>query len=67
MRDSHKRSFTKALTWRAAATGTTMLLVFAFTGELILASTIGALEAISKIGLYHTHERAWNKLNWGKL
>jgi uncharacterized membrane protein len=37
-----------------------------FTGKPILSLGVGALEATSKIALYYTHERIWNKINWGK-
>lgn len=60
------RSLLKALTWRTLATLTTAALVFAFTGELALAITIGSLEVLAKMGLYFVHERAWQKIGFGK-
>ena len=61
-----KRSFAKAISWRAIATSTTMALVFLFTGELSLAAGIGILDVIFKLTLYYGHERLWNLIKWGK-
>ena len=67
MKDHHHRSIAKAVSWRIFASITTMLIVFFFTGELILSVGIGATEVLSKMAIYYGHERAWNKINWGKL
>ena len=64
--ESSLRSVVKALSWRIVATLTTALLVFAFTGRLDLAVTVGALEALAKMALYFVHERVWNKLDFGR-
>jgi adenylylsulfate kinase len=60
------RSLLKALSWRTLATITTGVLVFVFTGELALAITVGSLEVIAKMFLYFLHERAWQKIKFGK-
>ena len=64
--ESNTRSIAKALSWRIMATLTTTTLVFVFTGRLTLAVTVGALEAVTKMGLYFMHERIWNKLHFGR-
>jgi len=61
-----KRSIAKAITFRVAATIITVILVFFFTDNLNLASTIGFLDLISKLILYYLHERAWNIVSLGK-
>ncbi len=66
MVEQKRRSLVKALTWRAIATATTMTLVFLFTGEMSLAVGVGALDIIFKLIFYYVHERAWNKLSWGR-
>ncbi len=66
MHDKHIRSITKGLSWRVLATLTTMILVFAFTGKLALAIGVGVLEIITKLLIYYAHERAWDKIKWGK-
>lgn len=64
--DNNKRSVAKSVTWRVLATLTTMALVFAFTGELALAASIGFFEVIAKMIIYYAHERAWNMVAWGR-
>jgi len=66
-----KRSFAKAISWRAIATLTTMALVYLFTRELSLAAGVGILDFIFKLTLYYGHERLWherlwNLIKWGK-
>jgi uncharacterized membrane protein len=64
--EMHKRSVVKALTWRMIATLTTMSLVFIFTGDLTLAGTVGFFDIALKLFFYYLHERAWNRLSWGR-
>jgi len=61
-----KRSILKAITFRIIATITTILLVLLFTGNWALANTVGALDLVSKLGLYYVHERLWLRVPWGK-
>jgi uncharacterized membrane protein len=63
---SRKRSVAKSITWRVLATLTTTTLVYIFTGEVGLSLSIGVLEATFKMLIYYLHERAWNKIKWGK-
>lgn len=67
MREYHKRSAVKAISWRALATITTMAVVFIFTRRLTLALEIGAVEVVAKLLFYYLHERLWNAIRWGKL
>ena len=48
------------------ATLTTTLIVFAVFGKLELALAVGVIESSTKIILYFVHERAWNKIKFGK-
>ncbi len=64
--DIRKRSIVKAIAWRVIATTTTMTIVFIVTSRLDWAGTIGALDLTIKLILYYLHERAWNKVSWGK-
>ena len=65
IKESHTRSVMKGVTWRGIASGTTMGLVYLFTGDLVLVAEVGALEATAKIAFYYMHERAWGKVAWG--
>ena len=66
MRDGHLRSIVKAASWRVAGTVDTFVLGFLFTGSLKLAGSIASTEVITKLGLFYLHERAWNRLSWGR-
>ena len=61
-KDSRTRSLVKGLTWRVVATTTTILIVWALTGDTQIALQIGAIEVVAKIVVYYLHERAWQLL-----
>jgi uncharacterized membrane protein len=64
--EKHVRSFAKAISWRIVATLTTMLLVFAFTGSLMISGGVGVTELVVKILVYYLHERVWNMVDFGR-
>ena len=64
--DLQKRTIVKTLTWRVTASLTTFIIAWALTGDLLIGSTIGSVEAIAKIFLYYFHERIWNNISWAK-
>jgi adenylylsulfate kinase len=64
--ETRTRSLAKAISWRIFATLTTMLLVYAFTGNLAISEGVGITELASKIVIYYVHERIWNALPFGK-
>ena len=55
-RETHARSVLKALSWRVVATLATIVLVFAFTGQIALSLWVGGLEFVGKLVLYWMHE-----------
>jgi uncharacterized membrane protein len=63
---SHSRSFIKAVTWRTTGTIDTFILSYLITGKTKLALAISGMEIFTKIFLYYVHERAWNKIKWGR-
>ncbi len=65
-RESHARSVAKAISWRVLGTTATSILVYVFTRRLVLSLAVGGLEFVSKIGLFWLHERAWDRLRFGK-
>ena len=65
--DTHRRSIAKAISWRITGTLDTFIISFLITGELTLAGAIAFTEVITKVVLYWVHERAWNKVKWGKV
>jgi len=65
-REAHRRSLTKAITWRVTGSVDTFLISWLVTGNAVLAGTISAIEIVTKIFLYYLHERVWGKIRWGK-
>ncbi len=61
-----KRSLVKTISWRVVGTIDTIVISYLITGTLALAFSIGFVELVSKLVLYFFHERAWNKIKWGK-
>ena len=66
-RESHLRSFLKALSWRVLATTTTALIAWFITGDISIAVTIGSIEFIAKFLIYYGHERVWQLLPRGTI
>ena len=64
--DTHSRSLVKAISWRATGNLDTIVVSFVITGRLKLALSIGFVELFTKIFLYYVHERAWNRVSFGK-
>lgn len=64
--ESHTRTVIKAVSWRILATFTTMTIVFIFTKRMLLSLGVGLIEVIAKVTFYYLHERAWQKISWGK-
>jgi len=65
-KETNLRSVAKGVSWRVVATSTTMGIVYLFFGNLELAVATGLLESAVKIGLYWGHEKAWQRVRWGK-
>lgn len=65
-RETHARSVMKAVSWRIMGTLATTLVVFVFTRRFALSLAVGGLEFVSKIGLFWLHERAWDRMRYGK-
>jgi len=42
-----------------------MLIVLAFTRQLILSVGVGAIEVVTKLILYYLHERMWSSIGIG--
>ena len=66
MSERHSRSVVKAISWRATGTLDTIVVSFFVTGQLKMALSIGFVELFTKIVLYYLHERAWNRISFGR-
>lgn len=66
MKERPYRSIAKAVSWRTVGTIDTILIAWLVVGKLEFAVTIGGVELFTKMALYYFHERAWNKIKFGK-
>ena len=67
MHEKPYRSVVKAISWRTVGTLDTIIVSYFVTGSLVMAASIGTIEVITKMILYYFHERAWNKLSFGRV
>lgn len=67
MHEKPYRSVVKAISWRTVGTIDTIIVSYFITGNLVMAASIGTIEVITKMALYYFHERAWNKISFGKV
>lgn len=65
MKESHLRSWIKALSWRIFATLTTIIISYLITHEISFAIYIGMIEFSSKIIFFYLHERMWEMISFG--
>jgi len=70
-RDRPIKSIFKAITWRIIASATTFALAYMFFYSDPFAAEkatgIALAEAAIKMVLYFFHERAWERLRWGRM
>ena len=65
-KESKSRSVVKTISWRILATATTITLVYIFTGKTDIAFSVGLIEVFLKMLIYFLHERAWDKIHFGR-
>lgn len=66
MNETPIRSLAKAISWRITGTVDTFIISWIITGQALLASGIAFTEIMTKVFLFWMHERAWNRVDWGK-
>jgi uncharacterized membrane protein len=66
MKVTKARSFLKSLTYRIFGTVSSWAVVYVITGKGTLATLIAFWETIVKVFIYYFHERAWDKISWGR-
>ena len=64
--ETHFRSITKAISYRAGGTIVTCVVAWVITRNFDLAAQIGVIDTILKIAVFYVHERLWNRSNFGK-
>jgi sulfate adenylyltransferase large subunit len=63
---SRRRSFAKAISWRAAGSLATFGLALGVTGSPTVAGSITTIEIVAKTLFYYFHERLWSTVPWGR-
>ncbi len=66
VKETKTRSLVKTLSWRLTGSFVTSLIVYFFTQKTEIALAVGGFELVSKFLVYFVHERAWNKITWGR-
>ena len=62
--DSQKRTIVKAVLWRFLASGATVVVVFALSGNIVLGLSAAAIGIPLKLFMYYLYERGWGKIKW---
>ncbi len=57
----------KSVSYRVFASIVTALIIFCFTGKLLLALGLGVLDSVSKILVFFLHERMWTAISFGRI
>ena len=65
--NSHrKRSFAKAVSFRLISITTDLVIIYLLTRKVVLSLGIAAATNITSTLFYYLHERAWDRVAWGK-
>jgi adenylylsulfate kinase len=65
--ETKARSFLKSVSYRVFASIVTAIIVYCFTGKLLLAVGLGVLDSTVKILVYFLHERLWAMIPYGRV
>jgi len=65
--ETKTRSLLKSVSYRVFASIVTALLIFSFTGKLLLAVGLGVLDSVVKILVFFLHERMWSTISFGRV
>jgi uncharacterized membrane protein len=65
--ETRRRSLAKAISWRILAAIITGCVALAMTHQLEFAAKIGLIDTMVKLLIYFLHERAWNKISFGRV
>ena len=65
--ETRRRSVLKSLSWRFLAALITSSVVYVLTGKGDFAAKVGAVDTAVKLFIYFLHERAWDRINYGRV
>jgi uncharacterized membrane protein len=64
--DTAGRSLAKTISWRITGSLSTFLISYLILGSFVIASSIAVIQVTINTILYFFHERAWDKVSWGR-
>jgi uncharacterized membrane protein len=64
--DQPKRSLAKTVSWRLTGSFSTFLISYIVSGDFTVAGSIAVIQITANTILYYIHERAWDRVRWGK-
>jgi uncharacterized membrane protein len=65
--DGQPRTISKIITWRIVITGSNFVVPWILTGSLGQAAAFMSIAIFVNIAIFYFHERAWNRIIWGKI
>ncbi|MBL7071572.1 MAG: DUF2061 domain-containing protein [Candidatus Omnitrophica bacterium] len=65
--DHPKRTLVKTITWRLIAFAITIVVVYLYSGDVKESLIVGIGANLLKMVFYYAHERAWNRVRFGKI
>ena len=65
--EQHKRTLVKTITWRVIALVVTIVVVYAYSGDIKGSLVIGISANFLKMIFYYAHERIWNRIKFGRV
>lgn len=66
MPDNHERSWVKAISYRLLGVAWLSIISFLITGSIKETALINVVYHLLRIADYFFHERAWERITWGK-
>jgi uncharacterized membrane protein len=67
MHEKPYRSIVKGISYRIIGTITTFIISYFVTGKATSAAAIGIVDVALKVLIYYFHERAWNRVSFGRI
>lgn len=64
--EHHKRSLSKAITFRALIVLADIIVIYAITKKVSETIALIVYTNLAGTALYYVHERYWNQVSWGK-
>jgi len=66
LHERNLRSIVKSITWRVLVIVSDLVIVYAVTRRYNITLAVVTLSHIVSAALYFTHERLWDRIQWGR-